>query len=70
MLADVICYWKMTSFMASDGVTPILRKDVTNTHKRMRRIRSQRIGGRSSVLWRKIWEKLKTSNVFSSFIVC
>ena len=26
MLADGICYWKMTSFMASDGVTPILRK--------------------------------------------
>ena len=32
MLADVICYWKMTSFMALDGVTSFLRlKDVTNT---------------------------------------
>ena len=32
MLADVICYWKMMSFMALDGVTSFLRlKDVTNT---------------------------------------
>ena len=38
MIADVICYWKMTSFMALDGVMPFLRlKDVTNTCKRMRR---------------------------------
>ena len=31
MLADVICYWKMTSFiMALNGVTPFLGlKDVT-----------------------------------------
>ena len=29
MIADVICYWKMTSFMALDGVTSFLRlKDV------------------------------------------
>ena len=32
MIADVICYWKMTSFMALDSVTSFLRlKDVTNT---------------------------------------
>ena len=30
MIADVICYWTMTSFMALDGVTSFLRlKDVT-----------------------------------------
>ena len=44
MIADVICYWKMTSFVALDGVTSLLRlKDVTNTCKRMRR--SLSIGG-------------------------
>ena len=48
MTADVICYWKMTSFMALDGVTScFVLKDVTNTCKRMRRGLS--IGGRSSV---------------------
>ena len=53
MLADVICYWKMTSFMALDGVTWFLRlKDVTNTCKHMRR--SLSIGGSSSVQWRKV----------------
>ena len=32
MLADVICDWKMTSFIALDLVTSFLRlKDVTNT---------------------------------------
>ena len=31
MIADVICYWKMTSFVALDGVTSFLHlKDVTN----------------------------------------
>ena len=31
MLADVTCYWKMTSLMTLDGVTSFLRlKDVTN----------------------------------------
>ena len=36
MLADDICYWKMTSFMALDGVTPFLcLKDATNTCKLM-----------------------------------
>ena len=53
MLADVICYWKMKSLMAFDGVTLFLRlKDVTNTRKRMRR--SLSIGGSSSVQWRKV----------------
>ena len=52
MLADVICYWKMTSCMALDGVTSFLRlKGVTNSCKRMRR--SLSIGGSSSVQWRK-----------------
>ena len=53
MLADVICYWKMTSFMTLDGVTSFLRmKDVTNACKRVRR--SLSIGGSSSVQWRKV----------------
>ena len=53
MLADVICNWKMTSFMTLDGVTSYLHlKDVTNTCKRMRR--SLSIGGSSSVQWRKV----------------
>ena len=44
MLADVICYWNLTSFMTLDGVTSHLRlKDVINTCKRMRR--SLSIGG-------------------------
>ena len=48
MLADVICYWKMTSFMVLDGVTSFLRlKDVTNAPKRMQR--SLSIGRSSSV---------------------
>ena len=38
MLANAICYCKMTSFMALDGVTSCLHlKDVTNTCTRMRR---------------------------------
>ena len=38
MIADVICYWKMTSFTALDSVTSFLHlNDVTNTCKRMRR---------------------------------
>ena len=53
MLADVIYYWKMTSFMTLDGVTSYLRlKDVINTCKRMRR--SLSIGGSPSVQWRKV----------------
>ena len=46
MIADVILFLEMTSFMALDGVTSFLRlKDVTNTCKRMRRGLS--IGGSS-----------------------
>ena len=57
----------MTAFMALDGVTAFLRlKDVTNTRKQMRRNLS--IGGSSSVQWRKVGKKLKTSNVFSLLI--
>ena len=66
MIADVICYWKMTSFMALDGVMSFLRlKDVTNICKRMRRGLS--IGRSSSVQRRKVGlKKLKASNLFSS----
>ena len=50
----------MTVVMALDDVTSILPlKDVMNTCKRMQH--SPTIGGISS------WQKLKTSNVFSSF---
>ena len=53
MLADVICCWKMMSFIALDGVTSILRlKDVANARKRMRH--SLSIGESSSVQWRKV----------------
>ena len=53
----------MLSFMALDGVTSFLRlKDVTNTCKRMR-------GGLSIDGSSESWKKLKTSNLFSLFIV-
>ena len=66
MLSDVICCWKMTSFMALDGVTSFLRlTDVTNTCKQMRC--SLSIGWSSSVQWQKEAEDI---NVFSLFIVC
>ena len=53
MLADVICYWKMMSFMVLDGETLFLHlKDVTNTCKPMQR--SLSIGGSYSVQWRKV----------------
>ena len=52
-MCDSWRHWKMTSFMALDGVTSILRlKDVTITGKRMRR--SLSIGGSSSMQWRKV----------------
>ena len=58
MLADVICYWKMTSFMALDSVTSFVRlKDVTNTRKQMRH--SLSIGGGSSVQWQKVGRRLR-----------
>ena len=54
MLADVICYCKMTSFMTLDGVTAFLHlKDVTNTCKRIMR-RSLSIGWSFSVQWREV----------------
>ena len=53
MLPDVICNWKMMSFMALDGVTSFLRlKDVTSTRKRMRH--SLSIRGSSSEQWGKV----------------
>ena len=64
MLPDVICYWKMTSFMALDGVTLFLRlKDVTNACKRM--LHSLTIGKFFSAMAEN-WKKLKTSNVLES----
>ena len=63
MIADVICYWKMTSFMTLDGVTSFLRlKDVTNTCKRMRRGLS--IGRSSSVQRRNLEEAERFKFVF------
>ena len=63
MLADVNCYWKMTSFMTLDGVTSYLSlKDVTNTCKRMRR--SLSFGGSSSVQWRKAGRILRFQMCF------
>ena len=53
MLAEVICCWKMMSFMALDGVMSFLRlKDVPNIHKR--RGRSLSFGGSSSVQWWRV----------------
>ena len=53
MLVDVICSWKMTSFMTLDSVTSFSHlKHVTNTCKRMQS--SLSIGGSSSVQWRKL----------------
>ena len=58
----------MTSFMALDGVMSFLRlKDVTNTCKRTRRGLS--IGGEFFSAKAETWKKLKTSNLFSPFIV-
>ena len=70
VLADVICYCKMTSFMPLDGVTSFLPlKDVTNTCTHMQR--SLTIVGNSSVQHLvESWKKPKTSNVFALFIVC
>ena len=53
----------MTSLMALDGVTSLLRlKDVTITCKGMRR--SLRIGGSSSVQWRKVGRSLRLRMCF------
>ena len=64
MLANIICYCKMTSVMALDDVTLFLcLKDIINATQ--------------SNYWRyflsamvESWKELKTSNVFSSFIEC
>ena len=68
MLADVICYWKMTSFMTLDSVTSFLCwKDVTNTCKHMRH--SLSIGGSSSVQWRKVGRAEDFKCVFTIYCV-
>ena len=52
-MCDSWRHWKMTSYIALDGVTSFSRlKDVTTTCKRMRC--SLSIGGSSSVQWRKV----------------
>ena len=52
-LADVNCYYKMTSVMALDGVMSFLRlKNVTYSCKRVRH--SPTIGRISSVQWWKV----------------
>ena len=52
MLANVICYWNMMSFMMLDSVTSFLHlKDVKNTCKQIRH--SLSIGRSSSVQWGK-----------------
>ena len=56
------------SFIAFDDVSSFLRlKDVTNTCKHVRR--SLSIGRSFFNAIAESWKKLKTSNVFSSFIV-
>ena len=63
MIAEVICYCKMTSFMAIDGIMSVLRlKNDTNTCKSMRR--SLGTGGSSS-----LQRKLETSNLSTPLIV-
>ena len=58
----------MTSLMALDGVTSFLRlNDVTITCKGMRR--SLRIGGSSSVQWRKVGKSEDFECVFVVYCV-
>ena len=67
-LADVNCYCKMTSVVPLDGITSFLRlKDATYACKRMDTV--QLLAGFLPCNGGKL-EKLKTSNVFPSFIVC
>ena len=69
MLADVICYWKMTSFMALDGVTSYLHlKEVRSIRKPMER--SLSIGESSSMQWgRKLEEAEDFKCVFLVYCV-
>ena len=62
-MCDSWRHWKMTSFMALDGVTSFLRlKDVTISFKRMRR--SLSIDGSSSVQWRKVGRRWRLRMCF------
>ena len=62
-MCDSWRHWKMTSFVALDGVTSFLRlKDVTIICKRMRR--SLSIGGSSSVQWRKVGRRWRLRMCF------
>ena len=62
-MCDSWRHWKMTSFMALDGVTSFLRLiDVTISCKRMRR--SLSIGGSSSVQWRKVGRRWRLRMCF------
>ena len=71
MIADVICYWKNDVIQGVRRCNAVFMLErLTNTCKRLRR-------GLSIVkYWREFfsakaesWKKLKTSNLFSSFIV-
>ena len=67
-MCDSWRHWKMTSFMALDGVTSFLRlKDVTITCKRMRR--SLSIGGSFSVQWRKVRRSWRLQMCFR-YLLC
>ena len=67
-LADVNCHCKMQSVMALDGVTSFWSlKDITNTCKRRQTVQLLQDSINAMA---ESWKKLKTSNVFSSFIVC
>ena len=69
LLADIIYYCKLTSIVGVDGVTSfLLLKDITNSCKHME-IKSNYWQEFFSAI-AESWKMLKTSNVFSSFIVC
>ena len=68
MLADVICSWKMTSFIVLDGVTSFLHmRGVTNTCKPMQS--SLSIGRSYSVQWRKVERSQELKCVFVIYCV-
>ena len=69
-LADFNCYCKMTSVVALDGVTLFLRLKYTiHSCKGMRHSPTYNWQDFLSAMAEN-WKKLKTSNVFSLFIVC
>ena len=61
MIADVICYCKMTSFMALGGVLLFLRLKTLQMHVNL----CDMVFGAKA----ESWKKLKTLNLFTVFIV-